>query len=87
MEGLSKKKKREEYLTQSATKYIGNRVAKGMIEEYRVKRVEDVIDRYLLLLTWELNQKEKRSKTQTYLVEMTEMLLQAIYGERELPRI
>ena len=36
---------REEYLRMAAIKYIGNRVAKGMTEEYRIKRAEDVIDR------------------------------------------
>ena len=80
MEGLSKEE-REEYLTQSAIKYIGNRVAKGMTEEYRVKRAEDVIDRYLLPHMG--TEPERREAKATYLAEMTEMLLQVIYGERE----
>ena len=38
-----------EIMTQyDAIKYIGNRVAKGMTEEYRIKRAEDVINKYLL---------------------------------------
>lgn len=36
------------YLIESALRYIGNRVAGGMAEEYRISRAEDVIDNYLL---------------------------------------
>lgn len=39
MESLNKEE-REEYLQKAAVKYIGNRVAKGMTEEYRIKRVK-----------------------------------------------
>jgi DNA-directed RNA polymerase beta subunit len=80
MEELSQEE-REKYLTQAAIKYIGNRVAKGMTEEYRVKRAEDVIDRYLLPHMG--TEPERREAKATYLAEMTEMLLQVIYGERD----
>ncbi|MDR0900285.1 MAG: DNA-directed RNA polymerase subunit B'' [Methanobrevibacter sp.] len=80
MEGLSKEE-REEYLQNAAIKYIGNRVAKGMTEEYRIKRAEDVIDRYLLPHMGV--ESEKRSNKATYLAEMCEMLLQVIFDMRE----
>ena len=80
MEGLNQKE-REEYLRLSAIKYIGNRVAKGMTEEYRIKRAEDVIDKYLLPHLG--TEPDKREAKAIYLAEMTEMLLQVIYGERE----
>jgi DNA-directed RNA polymerase subunit B" len=64
-----------------AIKYIGNRVAKGMTEEYRIKRAEDVIDRYLLPHIGV--EPDKRAEKATYLAEMTEMLLQVIFDERE----
>jgi DNA-directed RNA polymerase subunit B" len=67
--------------TYDAIKYIGNRVAKGMTEEYRIKRAEDVIDRYLLPHIGVVP--ENRSEKATYLAEMTEMLLQVIFDERE----
>ena len=67
--------------TYDAIKYIGNRVAKGMTEEYRIKRAEDVIDRYLLPHIGV--EPENRSVKATYLAEMTEMLLQVIFDERE----
>ncbi|MEA4956190.1 DNA-directed RNA polymerase subunit beta [bioreactor metagenome] len=80
MEGLNKEE-REEYLQKAAVKYIGNRVAKGMTEEYRIKRAEDVIDRYLLPhMGVEGN---RRGDKATYLAEMCEMLLQVIYEMRE----
>ena len=80
MEGLSKEE-RSEYLTRAAIKYIGNRVAKGMTEEYRIKRAEDVIDRYLLPHMG--IESEKRHDKAIYLAEMTEMLLQVIFEQRE----
>lgn len=49
MEDLSKEE-RNDYLQMAAIKYIGNRVAKGMTEEYRIKRAEDVINNYFFLL-------------------------------------
>lgn len=64
-----------------AVKYIGNRVAKGMTEEYRIKRAEDVIDRYLLPHIGV--EPEHRTEKATYLAEMTEMLLQVIFETRE----
>jgi len=64
-----------------AVKYIGNRVAKGMTEEYRIKRAEDVIDRYLLPHIGV--EPEHRAEKATYLAEMTEMLLQVIFETRE----
>lgn len=64
-----------------AVKYIGNRVAKGMTEEYRIKRAEDVIDRYLLPHIGV--DPEHRAEKATYLAEMTEMLLQVISETRE----
>ena len=72
---------REEYLRMAAIKYIGNRVAKGMTEEYRIKRAEDVIDRYLLPHMG--IESDKRYDKAIYLAEMTEMLLQVIEGKRE----
>ncbi|KZX16682.1 DNA-directed RNA polymerase subunit B'' [Methanobrevibacter filiformis] len=80
MEGLSKEE-RNEYLRIAAIKYIGNRVAKGMTEEYRIKRAEDIIDRYLLPHMG--IESEKRRNKAIYLAEMTEMLLQVINEERE----
>lgn len=67
--------------TYDAIKYIGNRVAKGMTEEYRIKRAEDVIDRYLLPHMGV--ESDKRAEKATYLAEMTEMLLQVIFDERD----
>lgn len=75
------KEERSEYLTKAAIKYIGNRVAKGMTEEYRIKRAEDVIDRYLLPHMG--IESEKRHDKAIYLAEMTEMLLQVIFEQRE----
>lgn len=72
---------RREYLQLAAIKYIGNRVAKGMTEEYRVKRANDVINRYLLPHMG--IEGERREAKAIYLAEMTEMLLQVIHGERE----
>ncbi len=72
---------RDKYLEQAAIKYIGNRVAKGMTEEYRIKRAEDVIDRYLLPHMG--IESDKRYDKAIYLAEMTEMLLQVIDGKRE----
>ncbi len=66
---------------EDAIKYIGNKVARGMTEEYRTKRAEDVIDRYLLPHIGV--GPEDRSDKAVYLAEMTEMLLQVINGERE----
>jgi DNA-directed RNA polymerase beta subunit len=80
MEDLSKEE-RDEYLTNSAIKYIGNRVAKGMTEEYRIKRAEDVIDRYLLPHMG--IESDKRKNKAIYLAEMCEMLLQVIFELRE----
>ncbi|MDR1722207.1 MAG: DNA-directed RNA polymerase subunit B'' [Methanobrevibacter sp.] len=80
MEGLSPEDK-EDYLQKAAIRYIGNRVAKGMAEEYRNKRAEDIIDRYLLPHMG--IESEKRHNKAIYLAEMTEMLLQVIHGERE----
>ena len=64
-----------------AIKYVGNRVAKGMAEEYRIKRAEDVIDRYLLPHMG--IEPEDRFEKAVYLAEMTDMLIQVINGERE----
>lgn len=75
------KEDREEYLRLAAIKYIGNRVAKGMAEEYRINRAEDVIDRYLL--PHMSTESDSRHDKAIYLAEMTEMLLQVIEGERE----
>ncbi len=80
MKGMTQDQRRE-YLRLSAIKYIGNRVAKGMTEEYRIKRAEDVIDKYLLPHMG--TEPERRGAKAVYLAEMTEMLLQVIYGDRE----
>ena len=80
MDGLSKEERRK-YLQTAAIKYIGNRVAKGMTEEYRIKRAEDVINRYLLPHMG--IESERREAKAIYLAEMTEMLLQVIDGKRE----
>ena len=80
MDGMSKEERRE-YLQLAAIKYIGNRVAKGMTEEYRVKRAEDVINRYLLP---HMGIESERCEAKAiYLAEMTEMLLQVIDEQRE----
>lgn len=69
------------YLIESALRYIGNRVAGGMAEEYRISRAEDVIDNYLLP---HIGVKpEDRIKKAIYLCEMAEMTLQVVFGERE----
>ena len=75
------KEERRDYLSQQALKFIGNRVAKGMGEDYRIKRAKDVIDRYLLPHMG--TEPEKRHDKAIYLAEMTEMLLQVIEGQRE----
>ncbi|QHN06782.1 MULTISPECIES: DNA-directed RNA polymerase subunit B'' [Methanothermobacter] len=80
MEEMDEEERRE-YLIRSAIKYIGNRVAKGMTEDYRIKRAEDVIDRYLLPHIG--TEPDKRLEKAVYLAEMTEMLLQVISGERK----
>ncbi|MGL6299000.1 MAG: DNA-directed RNA polymerase subunit B'' [Methanobacteriaceae archaeon] len=80
MEGMSKEE-RADYLRMAAIKYIGIRVAKGMTEEYRVKRAEDVIDRYLLPHMGVSD--DLRESKAIYLAEMTEMLLQVIFEMRE----
>ncbi len=80
MEGMTEEERRE-YLRLAAVKYIGNRVAKGMTSEYRVKRAEDVIDRYLLPHMG--IEEDKRHSKAIYLAEMTEMLLQVIDEQRE----
>ncbi|GAA5818006.1 MAG: DNA-directed RNA polymerase subunit B'' [Methanobrevibacter sp. CfCl-M3] len=72
---------RNDYLQKAAIKFIGNRVAKGMAEEYRIKRAEDIIDRYLLPHIG--IESDKREKKAIYLAEMAEMLLQVIFEERE----
>ena len=80
MEGMTEEEVRE-YQTQKAIIFIGNRVAKGMPAEYRIKRAEEVINRYLLPHMGDAD--ETRSDKATYLAEMTEMLLQVINEERE----
>ncbi|MDR2624320.1 MAG: DNA-directed RNA polymerase subunit B'' [Methanobrevibacter sp.] len=80
MENLTEEE-REEYLQKAAVKFIGNRVAKGMAEEYRIKHAENVIDRYLLPHIG--IESDKREKKAIYLAEMAEMLLQVIFEERE----
>ena len=80
MDGMTKEERRE-YMQLAAIKYIGNRVAKGMTEEYRVKRAEDVINRYLLPHMG--TESERRHDKAIYLAEMTEMLLQVIDEQRE----
>ena len=72
---------RNEYLTTAAIKYIGNRVAFKMSEDYRIQRAEEVIDRYLFPHLGD--SKEKRADKATYLAEMTEMLLEVIHDQRE----
>ena len=52
-----------------------------MTEEYRIKRAEDVIDRYLLPHIGV--EPDKRSVKATYIAEMAEMLLQVIFEKRE----
>ena len=72
---------RREYLKLAAIKYIGNRVAKNMPKDYRVKRAKDVINRYLLPHIG--TQEEKCNDKAIYLAEMTEMLLEVIEQRRE----
>ena len=80
MDGMDKDELRK-YLQCAAIKYIGNRVAKGMTEEYRIKRAKDVIDRYLLPHMG--IESERRIDKAVYLAEMTEMLLQVIHEQRK----
>ena len=80
MSGMSKEEMRE-YMQTAAIKYIGNRVAKGMTEEYRIKRADDVINRYLLPHMGTGG--DRRYDKAIYLAEMTEMLLQVIDEQRE----
>ncbi|KZX13638.1 DNA-directed RNA polymerase subunit B'' [Methanobrevibacter oralis] len=80
MDGMSREE-REEYMQLAAIKYIGNRVAKGMTEEYRIKRAEDVINRYLLPHMG--TEEGRRHDKAIYLAEMTEMLLQVIDEQRK----
>ena len=47
MDGMSYEERRD-YLQLAAIKYIGNRVAKNMPKDYRLKRAKDVVNRYLL---------------------------------------
>ncbi|WP_297981521.1 DNA-directed RNA polymerase subunit B'' [uncultured Methanobrevibacter sp.] len=75
------REEKDDYLQLAAIKYIGNRVAKGMTEEYRIRRAQDVIDRYLLPHMG--IESDKRYDKAIYLAEMTEMLLQVIEGKRE----
>ena len=72
---------RRDYLRSAAIKYIGNRVAKNMPKEYRVKRAKDVINRYLLPHMG--IDEEKTHAKAIYLAEMTEMLLEVIELKRE----
>lgn len=66
---------------EDAISYIGNRVARGMTEEYRIRRAEDVIDRYLLPHIGV--DPENREDKAIYLAKMAEMLLQVIFEMRE----
>ncbi|MDR3063572.1 MAG: DNA-directed RNA polymerase subunit B [Methanobrevibacter sp.] len=80
IESLSKEE-RDAYFERQAIKYIGNRVAKGMTEDYSITRAEEIIDKYLLPHIGV--DKEKRMVKAVYLAEMTEMLLEVIHEERE----
>ena len=80
IEGLSPEEK-DEYFTNAAVKYIGNRLVKQMPEEYKLNRARDVIDKYLLPHIG-IDETSRMDKA-IYLAEMTEMLLQVIEGQRE----
>ena len=62
-----------------AIKYIGNRVAKGMTEEYRIKRAEDVIDRYLLPHMHIFQTQESRAEAKS-LMRVQEHILSPRFG-------
>ena len=80
MDGMSYDERRE-YLQLAAIKYIGNRVAKNMPKDYRLKRARDVVNRYLLP---HMGTEEERCHDKAiYLAEMTEMLLEVIEQKRE----
>ncbi len=68
---------RNEYLTTAAIKYIGNRVAFKMSEDYRIQRAEEVIDRYLLPHLGD--SKEKRADKATYLADLMEDLFRVAF--------
>ena len=79
MDGMSYEERRD-YLQLAAIKYIGNRVAKNMPKDYRLKRAKDVVNRYLLPMGTE---EERCYDKAIYLAEMTEMLLEVIEEKRE----
>jgi DNA-directed RNA polymerase subunit B"/DNA-directed RNA polymerase subunit B len=80
MDGMTYEERRD-YLQLAAIKYIGNRVAKNMPKDYRLKRARDVVNRYLLP---HMGTEEDRCYDKAiYLAEMTEMLLEVIEEKRE----
>ncbi len=80
MDGMTFDERRE-YLRLAAIKYIGNKVARNMPNDYRLKRARDVVNRYLLP---HMGTEEERCYDKAiYLAEMTEMLLEVIEGKRE----
>ena len=80
MDGMTLEERRR-YLQIAAIKYIGNRVAKNMPKDYRLKRAVDVMNRYLLPHIG--TEPEKCRDKAIYLAEMTEMLLEVIEQKRE----
>ncbi|MDR0912523.1 MAG: DNA-directed RNA polymerase subunit B [Methanobrevibacter sp.] len=72
---------RNEYLERLAIMFIGNRVAKGMTTDYRIKRAEEIIDKYLLPHIGE--SRANRKAKAIYLAEMAEKLLQLSHNQRD----
>jgi len=64
----------------NALDYIGKRVAIGQTRDYRIRRAEQVIDKYLLPHIG--TRKEDRIKKAYYLVQMAQRLIELILGRR-----
>ena len=65
----------------AALDYIGKRVAVGQTKEYRLKRAEKILDKYLLPHIG--NKPEDRLKKAYYLGQMTQRLLELVVGKRK----
>ena len=75
MDGMTLDERRE-YMQNAAIKYIGNRVAKNMPKDYRIKRAKDVINRYLLPhMGTEEDKKENLTIRTTILTKDSECLV------------
>ena len=66
--------------TKDAIEYLGNRVAYGQIEEYRIKRAEGILDRNLFPHIGQTNQ--DRLKKAEFLKEMASRIIELKLGHR-----